>query len=242
MRRRAAADHAGRPLKRALAGPASLRHHPGDLDLGRMICMRLARSSLALLVTATLGACAAGDRDTILVASPEVVARAAIAPGPRCSPEQAAMLSEAHTTARARIREGMRFLAASPTHPHVRLWFGDTPPKVMREVLTLTLTRMEQRNTYALHCNDMKTCSRGQMGYMRPSVQIVGVCPPFFRARTEGQDARFGILVHEFSHLAARTADHVYQPRAARLLAKSDWQRASSNADNYEYFIEGLPR
>lgn len=204
--------------------------------------MRLARSSLALLVTATLGACAAGYGDTIPVASTDAVARAANTPGPQCSPEQAAMLNEAHTTARARIREGLRFLAAAPNHPHVRLWFGDTPPKVIREVLTQTVTRMEQRGTYTLHCNDMKTCSRGQMGYMRPSGQVVGVCPPFFRARTEGQDARFGILVHEFSHLAARTQDHVYQPRAARLLAKTDWQRASSNADNYEYFIEGLPR
>ena len=207
-----------------------------------MCRMRLARSSFGLLLAATLGACAAAPGEVTLVASTDAVARAATTPGPRCTPEQGAILSEAYTTARARLRDGIRFVDTNPAHPHVRLWFGDTPPKVVHAVLAQTLARMENRDTYQLHCNDMKSCSRGQMGYMRPSRQVVGVCPPFFRARRENQDSRFGILVHEFSHLAAGTSDHVYQPRAARLLAKSDWRRASSNADNYEYFIEGLPR
>jgi hypothetical protein len=202
--------------------------------------MHLLRAILVFLVALPLQACAA-DSDVILVASPDAVARAAETAGPKCTREQLAIVNEAHTTARNRIRDGIRFLRREPESPHVRLWFGDAPAKMMLEVLTNTLARMEQRNTYEIHCNDMATCGRGQMGYMRPGMNVVGVCPPFFRAGVTGQDSRFGILVHEFSHLGGRTSDYVYQPRAARILAKTDWLRAASNADNYEYFIETLP-
>lgn len=204
--------------------------------------MRTLRPSMALLVAALLGACAAAPGEVTLAASPETVARAASTPGPRCTPEQAAIVGEAHSMARSRLREGIAFLDAQPGHPHVRRWFGDAPPKVMREVLLATLERMERRDSYQIHCNDMKACARGQMGYMRPGPQVVGVCPSFFRAGRERQDSRFGILIHEFSHLGGNTQDYVYQPRAARLLAKSNWERAANNADNYEYFIEELPR
>ena len=37
---------------------------------------------------------------------------------------------------------------------------------------------------------------------------IIGLCPAFFRARMEGFDTRWGVLVHEASHLAAGTQDH----------------------------------
>ncbi|HEY4252521.1 MAG TPA: M35 family metallo-endopeptidase [Roseomonas sp.] len=205
--------------------------------------MRLLRTALAFLLSSSLSACAAvSSDDVILAASPDAVARAIATPGPECSREQAAMVNEARTTARNRIREGIRFLQREPESPHVRLWFGDAPAKMMLQVLTNTLNRMERRDSYVMHCNDMKTCGRGQMGYMRPGLNIVGVCQPFFRAGLDGQDSRYGILVHEFSHLGGRTSDYVYQPRAARMLAKSDWLRAASNADNYEYFIENLPR
>jgi peptidyl-Lys metalloendopeptidase len=58
----------------------------------------------------------------------------------------------------------------------------------------------------------------------------------------EGFDNRWGILIHEASHLAAGTQDFVYGPRAALLLAKQDPERAALNADNYEYFVESLGR
>ena len=204
--------------------------------------MRLLRMAVVFLLAFTLNACAAASEYVILAASPDAIERAATTPGPQCTREQAALLNEAHTTARNRIRDGIRFLRSDPESPHVRRWFGDAPAKMMLEVLTNTLNRMERRDSYVMHCNDMKTCGRGQMGYMRPGLNVVGVCPPFFRAGINGQDSRFGILVHEFSHLGGRTSDYVYQPRAALMLAKSDWLRAASNADNYEYFIETLPR
>ena len=71
---------------------------------------------------------------------------------------------------------------------------------------------------------------------------MLGLCPPYFRARMDGVDSRWGILIHEASHIAANTRDHVYRPNGALALAKEDATRAAENADNYEYFVETLPR
>jgi peptidyl-Lys metalloendopeptidase len=49
------------------------------------------------------------------------------------------------------------------------------------------------------------------------------------------------VLIHEASHIAGGTRDHVYGPQAAAVLAKQDPVRAAENADNYEYFVETLP-
>jgi hypothetical protein len=58
----------------------------------------------------------------------------------------------------------------------------------------------------------------------------------------DGTDSRWGILIHEASHLAANTRDHAYRPNGALMLAKENPARAAENADNYEYFVETLPR
>jgi peptidyl-Lys metalloendopeptidase len=57
----------------------------------------------------------------------------------------------------------------------------------------------------------------------------------------DGTDSRWGILIHEASHLAANTRDHAYRPTGALRLAKDNPARAAENADNYEYFVETLP-
>jgi peptidyl-Lys metalloendopeptidase len=80
------------------------------------------------------------------------------------------------------------------------------------------------------------------MAYAAPGRGIIGLCPGFFRAAMDGYDNRWGVLVHEASHLAAGTDDFAYGPAAALILAKQDPARAARNADSYEYFVETLPR
>ncbi|HYF08852.1 MAG TPA: M35 family metallopeptidase [Acetobacteraceae bacterium] len=161
--------------------------------------------------------------------------------GPNCSPEQRQAVDSAMAEARRRLAIAIRFVQERPNDPHVIRWFGEGQNGLVLKTLRLTAERMNRPGSLTIHCNDPPTCARGQMAYARTTVSLLGVCPPFFRAGWEGQDNRWGILIHEVSHIAAGTQDFAYQPRGAQALAKEDPSRAARNADNYEYFVEFLP-
>lgn len=163
--------------------------------------------------------------------------------GPACSAEHhQPILDEALAEARRRITEAVRLVREEPDHPRIRRWFGDAGRKTVLMTLDLTAARLADMTGVEIHCNDPPSCPGGRFAYARERDLVLGVCPPFFRARMDGTDNRWGILIHEASHLAANTRDHVYRPNGALALAKEDGLRASENADNYEYFVETLPR
>ncbi len=93
-----------------------------------------------------------------------------------------------------------------------------------------------------LRCNDALHCSTDRAGYSSPTGRLLAVCPRFFSAPAEGLDSRYGILIHEMTHIAGNTDDHAYHPHRAEQLSKAAPLRAADNADNYEYFVETLPR
>jgi hypothetical protein len=178
-----------------------------------------------------------------------------------CTPQQVAAITAALAQARSRIAAGIRMLAEEPDHPHVRLWFGTAPRSLVMTVLSRTATRLSSTAGVELHCNDTSRCVGAVTAYAqyltrtlvdaqgRPAAsyrldegQILGVCPAFFRAGMEGTGTRWGILVHEATHFAAATRDHVYGRAAALALARTDPARALENADTYMLFIETLPR
>jgi hypothetical protein len=164
-------------------------------------------------------------------------------PGPACDAEHhRPLIDEALAMARTRIREAIRLVQEEPDHPHVRRWFGSAPRKTIRITLELTAARLDDMTGVDIRCNDPPDCPGGRFAYASERTRVLGVCPPFFRARMDGTDSRWGILIHEASHLAANTRDHAYRPAGALRLAKDDAARAAENADNYEYFVETLPR
>lgn len=163
-------------------------------------------------------------------------------PGPACTPGHRAAIEEALGVARDRLAEAIRMVEEDPDNTHIRRWFGSGSRKVIGMTLRLTAERLEDSATIDFHCNDPGSCPGGRFAYARGRDTVLGVCAPFFRATMEGTDSRWGILVHEASHLAANTRDHVYRPNNALRLAKEDPFRATENADNYEYFVETLPR
>lgn len=191
-----------------------------------------------VLVLLTLGACGAGAQTFAAGGKPG--AGGLLAPGPNCSPEQRQMVDEAIAEARRRVAGAITFVRTRPDDPHVRRWFGEGQNNLVLKNLQTTAQRLAQPETLTVHCNDPQTC-RGQFAYARRSANLLGLCTPFFRARFEGQDNRWGIVIHEITHLAALTGDHAYQPRGAQALAKSNPERAARNADNYEYFVEFMP-
>jgi hypothetical protein len=164
-------------------------------------------------------------------------------PGPACDAQHhQPLIDDALAMARTRIVEAIRLVREEPDHPHIRRWFGTAPRKTIRITLEQTSARLHDMTGVQIRCNDPPGCPGGRFAYARERDLVLGLCPPFFRARMEGTDSRWGILIHEASHLAANTRDHAYRPTGALALAKEDSARAAENADNYEYFVETLPR
>jgi peptidyl-Lys metalloendopeptidase len=175
-------------------------------------------------------------------AKPAVPRNPAELSGPACATEHQAVIAEAFVIARERVEAGLALIRANPEHDHIRRWFGTTPPGEVSARLQATATWLDGSGGARLRCNDPPGCKSARMAYAAPYAKVLGVCPAFFRARMDGFDSRWGILVHEVTHLAAGTRDHAYGRRAAAVLAKDDPERAAQNADNYEYFLETLPR
>lgn len=162
--------------------------------------------------------------------------------GPACAAAHRAMIEEARQVAQQRTATAAVFVTQQPGHPHVARWFGDAPRAEIADRLRRTAALLAQPDSVKVLCNDPPACRGTRMAYAAVGRGIIGLCPGFFRAAMEGYDSRWGVLVHEASHLAAGTDDFAYGPTAALILAKQDPSRAARNADSYEYFVETLPR
>jgi peptidyl-Lys metalloendopeptidase len=166
--------------------------------------------------------------------------QAADIPGPACVAEHRAVIEEALVVARQRMAVAIEVARTQPDHPNLTRWFGNAPRQEIAARLQQTALWLDQPENLKLLCNDPSGCGTWRMAYTAPSRRIVGLCPAFFRARMTGFDTRWGVLIHEASHLGAGTQDHAYGPEAALILAKADPRRAAMNADNFEYFVETL--
>lgn len=60
----------------------------------------------------------------------------------------------------------------------------------------------------------------------------------FWKAKVKGSDSKAGTIIHELTHRLHGTSDHVYGQEDAKILAKTEPDKATTNADNYEYFAE----
>jgi peptidyl-Lys metalloendopeptidase len=174
-------------------------------------------------------------------------AGAALGKGPApeaasCDAKQMILIQHAFNVAERRTAAAIAFLDAAPYHPHVREWFGTTPPPKVRVRLARTqeLLRPERRPPHI--CGTAEACGNRPVFAIANLVRrTVMLCPLFFQARNEGADSRPGVIVHEMTHLAAGTGDMAYGRSAALALARKQPDRAALNADNYEYFVEFLP-
>jgi hypothetical protein len=203
---------------------------------------------LGLLLLLALPACAVpqagppdGGAPVAIVKPPPLVPAAGDIAGPLCVAEHHAVIDSALAIARPRLAAAIALIEAEPGHPHVRRWFGTAPPAEVAERLRRIAAWIAAPADVKFLCNDPPVCNpASRMAYVSRAGGLLGLCPAFFRARTEGFDSNWGVLIHEASHLVAGTRDHVYGPTAAQILAKEDPARAAENADNYEYFVETL--
>ncbi|MGG5822159.1 M35 family metallopeptidase [Falsiroseomonas sp. HW251] len=161
-------------------------------------------------------------------------------PGPACLPSHRQVFTDAVATARRHVTAALVVLRDQPDHPEVQRWFGNAPRDEVRGRLKMVAAWFIEQQVQRLECNDPPACKDSRMAYAAAGRGLLGLCPAFFRASLTGFDSRWGILVHEVSHLVAGTRDHAYGRRAALALATNEPGRAAENADNYEYFVETL--
>ena len=208
------------------------------------VALRLWRGfALAALLLAGCGAPAVAQEEPLAASqAASLTPTSAKTANAACTADQRALVEEARDLAQQRSADAARLVATQPDHPHIRRWFGDAPRAEIADRLQRTAAQLGRPDSMKVLCNDLGPCEGGNMAFARPGLGIIGLCPVFFRASMKGVDSRWGILLHEASHLAAETDDYAYGPTAALILAKDDPRRAARNADNLEYFVETLPR
>jgi hypothetical protein len=159
-----------------------------------------------------------------------------------CDAKRVILVNNAFELAERRTEAALAFLTAQPDHAHVRTWFGTTAPAKVRVRLAQTLEGLRPANRAPWFCGTPESCgNRPVFAIANLTRRTINLCPIFFNARNEGADSRPGVIVHETSHLMARTVDIAYGRNAAMALARKEPDRAAVNADNYEYFVEFLP-
>ena len=200
--------------------------------IGRAI--RLATLGLSLIATPVLAHPGHEARD----AKPQGVAPAAAG---TCSAQEIAVITEAFAEARRRLQHAIAFIAERPGDPHVRRWFGSTRPKLIQLHLQMIAAGVESPARYAMQCHDAEGCRRGAFAYASPYTGGLGFCGNFFRAGNSGRDARFGVVVHEVSHIVLHARDAAYFPENTENLARDEPAIAATNAESYEHFVEFLP-
>ncbi|WP_376096532.1 M35 family metallo-endopeptidase [Roseomonas sp. CCTCC AB2023176] len=172
---------------------------------------------------------------------PMGAARAANLTG--CTADQVPLVQAAYDEAEARTRAGLEHLAREPDGDLARRWFGTAPRAEVRTVLKQVLAGLRPGKRPPTGCGTARTCRDGGIfAFARLDERRITVCPRFFNSDASmGRDTRFGTLVHEVSHLVAKTKDAAYGPGAAMQLAAQRPRVAMRNADNVEYFVEGAP-
>jgi peptidyl-Lys metalloendopeptidase len=163
-------------------------------------------------------------------------------PDGRCTAEQMGVIRAAFAEARTRQRDAIAFVLRQPNHEHVTRWFGTTPRPVLVQNLKTIAAGLAREDVYTYQCLHPQSCARGPFAYTRTAGLVLGFCQGFFNAADSGRDSRFGIVIHEVSHAALGTIDAGYGPDAGMKLGREEPERAVQNADNYEYFVEFLPR
>jgi peptidyl-Lys metalloendopeptidase len=173
-------------------------------------------------------------------------ARQPISGTSHCSSEQDGIIHLAVGVASGMAEKAESLLggnAGEAVMPSYLMWFGAYSP-ARHGVVTRHFANIASRLPMA---NVDCTCSlpdpEAYFGYISLSQpSTIHVCGAFWEAPMTGTDSMGGTLVHETSHfpLVAGTLDIAYGQENARALARDAPGLAIHNADNHEYFAEGL--
>jgi hypothetical protein len=118
-------------------------------------------------------------------------------------------------------------------------WFGEhTADRFNKVKSTYTKVKSRMENTAFTYNLKGEGCRSGTYAYTTKGGSTVWLCDLFWSASDLGVDSKAGTIVHEHSHASADTDDIAYGQTKAKQLAKDDPDRATKNADNFEYYAE----
>lgn len=120
---------------------------------------------------------------------------------------------------------------------HFKEWFG-VDSQDAREVLLAEIPDMRDRiRTVRFEQDDDDVYA-----HVRPWGDTIFLERKFWLSPRLGRDSRAGVVIHETSHFwgAGSTVDRTYGQGPSRALARDLGPFAQGNADNVEYYFEGL--
>lgn len=166
----------------------------------------------------------------------------------KCAPNQVGLINEAVDMAYFALTEVISDLGGEApskiAEQEIDKWFGaDTQTVRVLAIYRLIHKRMHVSARPITMICDMTQSLYGWTNEERPGLAYVGFGRSFFRARLVGGfDTRMGTVIHEMSHMvrSISSEDWVYSTPEAQHLALTKPDRALSNADNIEYFLEAM--
>jgi hypothetical protein len=157
-----------------------------------------------------------------------------------CTAEQLGVIGAAYRLAELRIVESIAFLDRNPQHRLTNRLFADAQRKTIRQSLTLTQAALVAGRRPESRCN-AAACEADVVAFTMHDATWVNFCPIFFRLPAEGEQSRYGTVIHEVSHIVAHTRDAAYGP-ANLDLAKEHAEITPLNAQSLQLFVELTPR
>ncbi|MCC6493708.1 MAG: PAAR domain-containing protein, partial [Pirellulales bacterium] len=126
-------------------------------------------------------------------------------------------------------------------------WFGATD-EASRKVIQGRVDQMLIKNSQLTKNNFFPAqpphdSKKGLFAYVYSNQEDrIFLGAKFCTSAVTGEDSKAGTLSHEMSHYNSlgKTDDVVYGKKGAEALAKSDPTKAMKNADNFQYYCEGL--
>jgi hypothetical protein len=122
-------------------------------------------------------------------------------------------------------------------------WFGSTDDEARKRVRDRIAVVLKVNANYS--AGNFRRAEKPRPGifaYVRPADPTrVFLDGAFVTAPAIGANSKAGTLSHEMSHftIAGGTQDHAYGEAKCRELARTKPELALTNADNFEYFLEG---
>jgi peptidyl-Lys metalloendopeptidase len=162
-----------------------------------------------------------------------------------CTPDQTAILNTAKTNAADYSARAYNYLLSNPTDSLdlYRTWFDASGDKYRWPEVENNFAEIHSAlttKTVTFNCN----CKQNVYAYVYATRPYeITLCRVFWRVPDTGMDSKAGTLIHEISHfnVVAGTNDWAYGQTPAKDLAETDPAKATTNADNHEYFAESQP-
>jgi hypothetical protein len=132
----------------------------------------------------------------------------------------------------------------SRARAHFAVWFGTTDERAREMIFERAERLLKINDAYAVRNFHRAVPSRpGIFAFVHPTDPTkVFLDRQFVLAPALGTNSRAGTITHEMSHftIAGGTKDHAYGTDKCRALAKTNPALALTNADNFEYYVEGV--